>query len=76
MNINDSVNKTLYEVKPTSQKCSRLNSAKLQFAKKWCDENNWNFIFIEDDWFVENVKLIDYSQHPNLKKSMKQFIWE
>lgn len=70
----DSKNKTLYEVKPDSEKDKKKNTLKMSAAKEWCGKNGWNYMVISDSWFVENAKKINYEEQPQLYKSMKQFL--
>lgn len=66
--------KILYEIKPDTTKSNRLNECKFQAAIEWANNNGYTFVVISDDWFKMNAKNIDYSVHPQLYKSMKQFL--
>jgi hypothetical protein len=47
---------------------------KIRAAITWCKNNNYTYMIISNDWFVENARKIDYSIHdPKIKKGMKQF---
>lgn len=72
----DEKNKIVYEIKPKSQIENSKNKSKIKELKKWCELNNWKFIIISDEWYLNNANKIDYQIHPQLKKSMNQFIWE
>jgi very-short-patch-repair endonuclease len=70
----DQENKVVYEIKPDSLKTNEINKAKEDALIKWCLENKYTYIPINNGWFHENAKNIDYIQYPCLHKSMKQFL--
>lgn len=70
----DQENKVVYEIKPDSLKTNDINKAKEEALTKWCVENNYTYKPINNSWFHENAKNIDYIQYPCLQKSMKQFL--
>lgn len=70
----DFINKILYEIKPNSTKDTIVNQIKFAAAKKWADDNGYSFVIISDNWFKINAKNIDYKVHPQLYKSMNQFL--
>jgi len=70
----DDVNKILYEIKPRSVSNTPKNFAKIKFATKWCEKNGWKYVIINDEWYNENAKKVDYLLNPQLKNSMKKFI--
>lgn len=74
VDFSDTDGKKLYEVKPKSLAKNRVNEIKFTAAKIWCGENGYTFDIIDDDWFNENAKYINYDTHPQLLKSMKQFL--
>ena len=47
--------KTIYEIKPDSEKKSDINDAKWLAAEAWCRENDYTFEIISDDWFNGNI---------------------
>jgi len=75
-------NKIIYEIKPNSEESTEINKAKKQYALKWCDENNWKYIIVGDNYFMENIenfknKLYLVKDKDTLKKlnnSIKNFI--
>lgn len=70
----DRKNNILYEIKPDSLKIQEINIIKENAAKKWCSENNYMYVSVNDEWFKENIKKIDFDKHSNLKKSFKAFL--
>lgn len=74
VDFSDKLNKILYEIKPNSTKNTKQNTVKYDAAINWCKENGWIFIIISDDWFRCNIHKINLKEHPQLEKSMKQFI--
>jgi len=70
----DMTNKILYEIKPNSTKTNELNQIKFSAAHDWAKINGYSFKIISDDWFKQNAKTIDYTNHPQLYSSMKQFL--
>ena len=70
----DQENKIVYEIKPDSLKTIEINKVKEDALTKWCLENKYTYIPINNSWFRENAKYIDYAQYPCLHKSMKQFL--
>ncbi len=71
----DEVNKKVYEVKPNSTKNTEINIIKEKYLLKWCYENNYTYNQINDDWFFENAKKLDYNKYDNkINKGMKQFL--
>jgi hypothetical protein len=76
--ITDFVNyfeKILYEIKPKSVKNTNKNILKENAAIKWCIDNEYQYICISDEYFLENAHKIDYDLFDQkLKKSMKQFL--
>ena len=73
----DFVNKKIYEIKPKSVKNINKNILKEKAAKKWCEENGYQYNCISDEYYIENANKIDYNNFDSkLKKSMKQFLNE
>jgi len=71
----DRENKIIYEIKPESNKDNEIVKAKENAAKIWCEENNYKFKFISNDWFKENANKIIYEKYDDkIKKGMKQFL--
>lgn len=70
----DVSNKKLYEIKPKTLKENKINKIKFESAKKWCKKNDYIFNIIDDDWFIQNAKKINYIDQPQLLKSMRQFL--
>jgi ribosomal protein L37AE/L43A len=74
LDFTDVKNRILYEIKPNSELYTEKVKSKFKYCSKWCNENEWEFKIISDEWFEVNAGKIDYFQHPQLKKSMKKFI--
>lgn len=71
----DEENKVIYEIKPFSNKSNKNNVEKEKYANIWCIENNYQFIFICEDWFKENYdeNLLKELNNDKIFKGMKQF---
>jgi len=71
----DTQNKSLFEIKPKINIHISNNILKEQAAIKWSEQNGYTYNSINDDYFYENAKKIDYTLYdPKLKVSMKQFL--
>lgn len=70
----DNLNKIVYEIKPKSLAESRKNIIKSKFGTEWCEKNGMKYVIISDDWFFKNAKNINYTEQPQLKKSMQKFL--
>lgn len=51
----DYENKILYEVKPKSSINIKRNKNKRYYAKKWCKNNNYEYVYITEKWIIENI---------------------
>ena len=76
----DEENKILYEIKPFCDTISINTINKEKAALKWCKENNYEYIFITEEWFDENYNkdiledhLIGKEYKEKLIKNLKQF---
>ena len=72
----DKKNKISYEIKPKSLKNNSQNIAKEKSLIKYCQDNGIEYKSISDEWFKKNISRIDFSIHPQLKKSFVRFINE
>lgn len=71
----DENNKILYEIKPSSNKSSKIVLAKEKYAKEWCNREGYTFKFISEDYFELNTKLIDFDAYDEkIHKGMCQFL--
>lgn len=73
----DRQRKVIYEIKPSSERKCTNNYLKREAADKWCIENGYSYIEIDENWFVENYdeRLLDNQENAkNLKRLLKQFI--
>lgn len=70
----DEKNNIAYEIKPTSLKCKNQNIEKEKYLIEYCKQHNIGYKCISDDWFMENIKHVNFDIHPQLKKSFKKFI--
>jgi len=80
VDFSDHINKILYEIKPKSDINRQRTKNKTKSAKKWCKENNYKFIIINEDWFYENYKKhkhllenIDMINKERLQKNLRRF---
>lgn len=68
----DDVNKKVYEVKPKDKLLTK-EKIKEQALIQWCNNNNYEYILINDSWFYNNYNNIDFKNNEWLIKRMKQF---
>lgn len=81
VDFSDHENKILYEVKPEGNK-KGLVSIKEQAALDWCKNNGYEFKFISEEWFYENMTEDLFTEvlkqciidEDKLHKRMKQFM--
>ena len=74
----DHEKRKIYEIKPISLRKRPRVKAKEIYCLKWCLENEYELIFIDDIWFLENFKinkeLLKYQPDGyNINKKLKQF---
>ena len=75
IDFEDIENRILYEIKPKSNKNDIIVKDKEEYAKMWCMENNYTFVFIDDDYFFENANKIDYIIYPKkIYNGMRNFL--
>lgn len=71
----DEENKILYEIKPNSNKNSKIVKIKELAAIEWCKIHNYEFCFISDEYFMIHAKNINYvNQDEKIYNGMKQFL--
>lgn len=70
----DKNKKIIYEIKPNSLKNNNINIIKRNAVIKYCNENDMQYIEINDDWYKENSIKINYKKQPQLYNSMKGFL--
>lgn len=51
----DYENRILYEVKPKINTTNQNVLDKEKYAIQWCKENNYEFKYITESWFIKNV---------------------
>lgn len=72
----DVKNKILYEIKPKSNINNKNFSLKVQFANKWCGENGYKYVVVDEDWikkYIKNNNILFDSMPDNFRKKVKQF---
>lgn len=74
----DHKNRKLYEIKPYSQLDRKIVKVKEDYCLKWCEKNNYELVFITEDWYIENFsklkKLLDEQPDgKNIYKKLKKF---
>jgi hypothetical protein len=74
----DTIDKKLYEIKPISQISNPIVKIKEEYCLKWCVENGYEFIFITEDWYINNLGksknlLNDQPDGENIYKKLKKF---
>lgn len=62
----DDTNRIIYEIKPKSEQSSDEYFAKYDAAKKWCVDNQYSYVIIDDDWYI------DYFKRESWKEILKQ----
>lgn len=55
----DKENNILYEIKPEGLTNGEKVKAKEEAAEKWCEDNGYEFRFISEDYFKENIQSIE-----------------
>ncbi len=71
----DRINFYVYEIKPISESQSDINNIKRQALLKWCKENSFTYIEINDEWFNENANRIDFTKYDEkILNGMRQFL--
>jgi hypothetical protein len=69
-------NRVLYEIKPSTHKNNELNTVKINAAKKWALENNYEFKIIDESWFNSNYDKNILKNQPDemrMLRLLKQF---
>lgn len=63
----------IFEVRPKCRQNLPKEKEKFLSAKHWAIKNNFEFILIDEDWFVENRLLIEETlkQHQEIKERLK-----
>lgn len=74
----DKKNKKLYEIKPISQLDKLIVKIKEEYCLKWCKENDYELVFITEDWYIKNLNnfkilLEDQPDGINIYKKLKKF---
>lgn len=72
----DDVKKCIYEIKPDSFRETEKNITKFNAAKQWCNENDYTFILIGNEWFKDNYNesiLIGQPDEHKIKRLLSQF---
>jgi len=59
VDFEDKKERILYEIKPSSEKNTLINQLKFKAAKNWCINNDYKFIIISDDWFIERLEVLE-----------------
>lgn len=71
----DNINLIVYEVKPKQCKNKIRNILKDMALREWSKKNGYKYITIDDEYFRENAKNVDYSKLcDKIKRGMKQFL--
>lgn len=73
----DDNGKCIYEIKPISESNKGKIKAKRNAAIKWAQDNQYNYIEINEEWFKDNYDeslIIGQPDEERLKRLLKQFI--
>lgn len=72
----DYENKIIYEVKPSKNLIDEIVMLKADAARKWCLENNWEYKFITEEYFMLNIEKIslDKITDDNTRRRATDFI--
>jgi hypothetical protein len=78
IDFDDSINRVLYEIKPTSLESIDKNLDKKNAAIIWCKNNNYKFVIINDEWFKINYKKFKYlldnqPEEIRLKRNLRRY---
>jgi len=70
--------RTLTEIKPKEHTISRKNHAKFISAEKWCKKNQYSFVILTQEYFIENYDRIPFDklQIPNLVDKLRRIQYE
>lgn len=67
--FSDIESKIIYEIKPTAH--VKNTKDKINAAIKWCNENGYKFIIIDENWFKENlIELLNSDLTDDIKKRL------
>jgi hypothetical protein len=67
----------IYEIKPNSNIHNKVVEAKTESASGWSASNQYKYVIISNEWFMQNAPKIDYTLYdPKIKTGMKQFLHE
>jgi hypothetical protein len=69
--------KILYEVKPFIRQMDDVNISKHKSALKWCEDNDYIYVYISEIYFHDNLNTeIIENWDNNIKKRLKYFVNE
>lgn len=66
----DNNSKTIYEIKPSTEKVKNKNKAKFAYAESYCKNKNINYKIIDESYFLD--KLQDEKTMSDINRSMDQ----
>jgi hypothetical protein len=78
VDFDDIENRILYEIKPTSQEKLEKNIDKIKYVSDWCENNNYRFKIINDEWFKINYpiyknKLENQPEKDRIIKNLRRY---
>lgn len=66
----------VYEIKPTSKQKDYITKVKIKAAQKWCEENNFEFKLINENYFIENHNNLNLEEFDeNTRKNLEK-LWQ
>ncbi len=74
----DNTNKIVYEIKPAKELESRSNPEKIEALINWCNNNQYNYKIITEEYFIKNefrLSLLKYTEETN-KEKLKNIIFK
>lgn len=70
----DEKNKILYEIKPKKFLDDKKFLKKYEAAIEWCNNNNYTYKIIDEDWFIENIKFLDLEKYKFIFNKISKLI--
>jgi len=72
----DDKNRIIYEIKPYSQKENSKIKSKMDQARKWCNENGYNFLLITEKELFNNIDISIFENFDDITKELLRKSYE
>lgn len=66
--------KILYEIKPVATLTTPKNEEKVKAAKIWCNQNNYTYRVITEEWYRQNRDLIPLTNNEHLLNQLQKIV--